>query len=118
MGRGKRCDFAGRGRYDACWIAPSQDTRNMAPKRPALSKKAPRKRLKLTRAEARAYVARWELVNAHIAAERRSKTPEQRFDELVQLMQWAKAFGWRDAPPDDDREVWERWNKLREACCG
>ncbi len=69
----------------------------------------------LTRAEARAYVARWERVNAHIAAERRAKTPTQRFRELVQLMQWAKTFGWRDAPRDNEWEIWERWNKLREA---
>jgi len=89
----------------------------MARKRRLPSKKAAQKRLGITPAEARAYVARWELVNAHIAAERRAMTHQQRFDELVELMQWAKAFGWRDAPTDD-REIWARWNKLREASRG
>jgi hypothetical protein len=97
--------MVGRSRYDS---------KMPRPKRRRTSKKFPRTRLKLTRAEARAYVARWELVNAHIAAERRAKTPQQRFDEWVKLMQWAKALGWRDAPRDE-RAVWERWNKLREA---
>jgi hypothetical protein len=72
----------------------------------------------MTPAEARAYVARWELVNAQIAAEQRAKTPQQRFDELVRLMQWPKIFGQRAASADDDQEIWDRWNKLREAVRG
>lgn len=87
----------------------------MARKRRLPSKKAAQKRLGITPAEARAYVARWDQVNAHIAAERRAMTPQQKFDELVRLMQWPKQFGGRDRPPDDDQEIWDRWNNLREA---
>ena len=84
-------------------------------KRRLPSKKAAQARLGMTAAEGRAYLARWKRVNAHIAAERRAMTPQQRFDDLVRLMQWPKQFGGRARPPDDDQEVWDRWNKLREA---
>jgi hypothetical protein len=79
------------------------------------SKKAAAKRLGITPAEARAYVARWDRVNAHVAAERRAMTPQEKFDELVRLMQWPQQFGRDDVPQQDDREVWNRWNRLREA---
>jgi len=44
-------------------------------------------------------------------------TPQQRFEELIQLMQWSCIFGRRERPIDD-REVWDRWNKLRDAARG
>jgi hypothetical protein len=86
-------------------------------KRRPPSKKAARMGLGITRAEARAYVARWELVNAHIAAERRAKTPTERFRELVQLMQWAKVFGWRDSLESEEEKARDIWNRLRRMHC-
>jgi hypothetical protein len=93
----------------------SPEGRCIMPKKRRLSKKAAAKRLGITPAAARAYVARWKRVDAHIAAERRAMSPQEEFDELARLMQWPQQFGWPDGPPEDDREVWNCWNKLREA---
>ncbi len=87
-------------------------------KRRLPSKKTALARQGMTEADARAYLARWEVVNAHTAGERRAMTPQQKFDELARLMEWAKQFGWNNAEPRDDSEVWARWNKLREAYRG
>lgn len=84
-------------------------------KRRLPSKKTALARQGMTAEDARAYTARWELVNAHTAAERQAMTPQQKFEELARLMEWGRQFGWYDQPPRDDREVWDRWNKLREA---
>ncbi len=72
----------------------------------------------MTNAQVRAYFDCFKRANEFIAAERRAKTPQQRFEELADLMQWSVHFGWRERPVDDDREVWARWNKLRDACRG
>ena len=85
----------------------------MPRKRRLPSKKAAGKRLRMTAAEARAYVARWERVNAHIAAERRAKTPTQRCREVFELMEWAKAFGWRDSLESEEHKARDVWNRLR-----
>ena len=76
------------------------------------------KRPAMTPAEVRAHFARWKRGNDYIAAERRALTPQQRFDELVRLLQWPAQFGWPDVPEPDNREIWERWNRLREALRG
>jgi hypothetical protein len=81
-------------------------------------KRATRKRPAMTPAEVRAYFARWKRMNEFIAAERRAMTPQQRFDELVRLLRWPAQFGLRDIPEPDNRAIWERWNKLREALRG
>ena len=62
-------------------------------KRRLPSKKAALARLGMTAEDARAFTARWEQVNAHIAAERRAMAPQQKFDDLVRLMVWARECG-------------------------
>ncbi len=82
------------------------------------SNKAATSKVNMTRAQARAYLARWKRVNEFVAAERRAMTPQQKFDELTRLMEWGEQFGWRERPDQDNRRTWDRWNKLREAHCG
>jgi hypothetical protein len=98
-----------------CW---PEVQRIMAKNERPHAKRATAARPKKTKAQVRAYFDCLKRANEFIAAERRAKTPQQRFDELVQLMQWSSIFGNRERPLDDDREVWERWNKLRDACRG
>jgi hypothetical protein len=92
--------------------------RIMAKKERPRAIRATAARPKITKAQVRAYFDGFKRVNELVAAERRAKTPQQRFEELVQLMQWSSIFGNRERPLDEDREVWERWNKLRDACRG
>jgi hypothetical protein len=84
----------------------------MANRRKPLGK-APLKRPVITPAEARAYTRRWKLVNEYIDAERRAKTPQQRYDEVVDLMQWVDFFGSRKALEADERIRRDVWNRLR-----
>jgi hypothetical protein len=82
-------------------------------KRRLPSKKAAQARLGMTAAEGREYLARWERVNAHIAAERRAMTPTERFRELVRLMQWVEVLGSRDALESEEEKARDVWNRLR-----
>ncbi len=82
-------------------------------KRHLPSKKAATKRMAMTRADARAWAARWKRVNEHIAAERRALTPTQKFDQWAQLMQLARLIATPDSRAEDDRQVRERWIRLR-----
>jgi hypothetical protein len=67
----------------------------------------------MTPAEVRAYFARWKRVNEFIAAERQALTPTQRFDEWIALVQWARLFPVPGSRADQNRQVRERWNRLR-----
>ena len=90
----------------------------MAKKKRPQAKRATAARPEMTKAQVRAYFDGLKRVNEFVAAERRAKTPQQRFEELVQLMQWSSIFGKRERPYDEDREVWDRWNKLRDISRG
>jgi hypothetical protein len=92
--------------------------RIMAKKERPQPKRATAARPKMTKAQVRAYIDGLTRANEFIAAERRAKTPQQRFEELVQLMQWAPPFVSRERPIDADRDVWDRWNNLWDACRG
>ncbi len=69
----------------------------------------------MTREQARDYVSRWERVAEFKRQEVRRMTPAEKLDTLNRLMQWAEFFGYRETPISDKREIWERWNHLREA---
>jgi hypothetical protein len=84
-------------------------------KRRLPSKEAAAKRLGVTPAEARAYLARWKRVNAHITAERRAMSPTERFRDLVDLMQWVDLFGSRQALEADEKQARDVWNRLRRS---
>jgi hypothetical protein len=69
----------------------------------------------MTPAEAAQYLARWERVAERKREAVLAMTPREKLDTLDRLIQWADQFGWRDAPAKDEREIWDRWNRLREA---
>lgn len=72
----------------------------------------------LTRKEARAFRARWEMVNA---AERIEllKTPlDHKLRQLAALMASVQPLGWTDALAAEEAEVRARWNRLRAALNG
>lgn len=72
----------------------------------------------ITKAEARAFKKRWEEVNA-IEREKWRRIPLWRkLQELTALAAWARHFGWTKSPPDGEREVRERWNRLLKAYRG
>jgi len=77
------------------------------------SKIAAGKQPAMTPAEVRACFARWKRVNEFIAAERRALTPTQKFDHWIELVRWAKLFPVPRSRADQNRQVRERWNRLR-----
>jgi len=89
----------------------------MSKKKPTRAKRAIASRPKMSKAQVRAHFDAFKRANDFVASERRAMTRQQRFEELIQLMQWSCIFGRRERPIDD-REVWDRWNKLRDAARG
>ncbi|MBI3976670.1 MAG: hypothetical protein HY331_00650 [Chloroflexi bacterium] len=69
----------------------------------------------MTKAEALAFKARWEMVNAAEIEELRATTPEKKLRQLAAMMALAKQLGWTDALAAEEGEVRERWNRLRRA---
>ena len=67
----------------------------------------------ISRAEARAWQARWELVAEQDLQALRAMTPCQKLAQLGELMSWVDVFGWREALEAEDEMVRERWNQLR-----
>jgi hypothetical protein len=68
----------------------------------------------MTPAEVRAYFARWKRVEEFIAAERCALTPAQKFDQWIQLMKWTALFPAPHSRTEENREVRERWIRLRK----
>jgi hypothetical protein len=73
---------------------------------------------RMTPEEARAWKARWELVNEAEREELRSTPPELKLRQLTTLMGWVNHFGWTEALAAQEDEVRQRWVRLREACGG
>ena len=67
----------------------------------------------LTRVEARAFQARWELVNAAERAELQATPLERKLSQLAVLMDSVEPLGWTGALKAEEAEVRERWNRLR-----
>lgn len=67
----------------------------------------------LTKDEARAFKARWEEVNAAECRELRRMSPTHKFRQLTSLMRWVNELGWSGILAEEEREVRERWNRLR-----
>jgi len=82
-------------------------------KKPRPSKNAVGERPAMTPAEVRAYFARWKRVNEFIAAERRAMTSTQKFDHWIELVRWARLFPAPRSRAEQNRQVCERWNRLR-----
>ncbi|MGO9469944.1 MAG: hypothetical protein ACLQIB_47710 [Isosphaeraceae bacterium] len=69
----------------------------------------------MTRAEARAFAARWKLVNACEERELRQTSSVQKLRQLAALMASADELGWTRALAAEEEEVRQRWRKLRKA---
>ena len=70
----------------------------------------------ITKAEARAFKARWEAVNAADREELRATPMKTKLRQLAALMGSAEKLGWTDALAAEEAEVRDRWNRLRGAC--
>ena len=68
----------------------------------------------MTRAEGRAFMARWAAVNRAELRELRAASIEQKARQLAALMQSSEGLGWKEALVSEDAEVRERWNELRK----
>ena len=73
---------------------------------------------RLTKAEARAFRKRWQLVNAREEEELRSTSLEVKLQQFHTLLAWAHQFGWAAALREGEAEVRERWIRLRKAYRG
>lgn len=69
----------------------------------------------LTKAQARAFRERWQLVNDREAEELRSASLEVKLPQFMTLLGWARQFGWTEALSEGEAEVRERWARLRKA---
>jgi hypothetical protein len=69
----------------------------------------------MTKAEAKAWKARWQLVSEYEKEELRRAPPELRLKQFSTLMGWARQLGWCDALREGEAEVRERWANLRRA---
>lgn len=67
----------------------------------------------ITKEEALEFKRRWELVNEAERQELRETTPEKKLRQLATLMEWVKDFGWSKALKSEEKEVRERWIKLK-----
>jgi hypothetical protein len=68
---------------------------------------------KMTKAEARAWMDRWRIVNEAEIEEARAASPDDRLRDLDMLFRSRHLFRW----PNDDAEVEEvrrRWLRLKE----
>ncbi|HJY81783.1 MAG TPA: hypothetical protein VKK81_11955 [Candidatus Binatia bacterium] len=69
----------------------------------------------LTRKEARAFQARWKMVNTAERAELRTTPLDRKLQQLAALMASVQSLGWTDALAAEEAEVRARWNRLRAA---
>lgn len=74
---------------------------------------ADRKTTRMTRSEAKAFVARWKAVNAAEIEELRSTPVAQRLRQVAALMASGLALDWDAVLPVGEDEVRRRWNRLR-----
>jgi hypothetical protein len=73
------------------------------------------RRKKMTKAEARAWMARWQLVNEAERNELQATPPEVKLQQIATLMSWVKPLGWTEALAAEEAEVRERWMRLRKS---
>jgi hypothetical protein len=67
----------------------------------------------MTKAEAKAFVRRWQQANAAEANELRAATPELKLQQLAALMASVDRFGWRELLAEGEDQVRARWQRLR-----
>lgn len=72
----------------------------------------------ITRADARAYAERWKRVESLQRRELLAISPTEKFQQLCELMEWARAFGWETSLAAEEQQVRERWILLRRRLSG
>jgi hypothetical protein len=70
---------------------------------------------RLSKAEARAFRARWRLVNDREELELRSTPANVKLLQFNTLLAWAREFGWTTDLGEGEAEVRLRWARLRKA---
>lgn len=70
---------------------------------------------RLTKAQARAFRKRWQLVNAAEVEELRKTSLAEKFRQTAALMASGRDLGWGDDFDSGEAEVWDRWRRLRQA---
>ena len=68
---------------------------------------------RITKSETKAFRTRWKIVNNAKREELRSMPVIEKFNQWVALMSSVEAMGWTKALTAEDKEVRNRWNKLR-----
>lgn len=68
---------------------------------------------RIAKSEALAFKMRWEMINDAEREELRHTSLVRKFSQLVALMSSVEELGWAKALTAEDKEVRERWNKLR-----
>ena len=68
---------------------------------------------RITKSEAKAFRTRWKIVNNGEREELRSTSADKKFEQLVGLMSSVEEIGWTKALATEDKEVRNRWSKLR-----
>jgi hypothetical protein len=69
----------------------------------------------LTKAQARAFRKRWQLVNAREVEELRRTPLDVKLQQINTLMGWVQQLGWAEMLAQGEAEVRARWTKLRRA---
>ncbi len=73
---------------------------------------------RMTKAEGRAFLKRWQRVNEQEKEELRKTPMSLKFQQIASLMASVDQFGWRAALSEGAEAVRERWNRIRRACRG
>ncbi len=73
------------------------------------------KKPRMTKAEGRAFVARWKRVHEAEREELRRTPPEVKLRQLAALMASVEQLGWSEALAAGEEVVRERWKRLRKA---
>ncbi|MCL4705437.1 hypothetical protein KJ068_09770 [bacterium] len=69
----------------------------------------------MTKAEAKKFRKRWQMVNAAEREELRKTPPEVKFRQLEALMASVDQLGWADALAAEEESVRARWRRLKSA---
>ena len=69
----------------------------------------------LTKKELRAYLSRWQKVNARELKELRDSSMTQKIAQLNALILSVNQMGWIKSLGEEDAKAQKRWNRLRKA---
>lgn len=68
---------------------------------------------RITKSEALAFKMRWDIINDAERKELRNTSLIEKLSQLAALMSSVGEIGWTKALTAEDKEVRNRWNKLR-----